>query len=328
MNDKLIVKLVKKLDLGVIKEEPIRVTGGLLNRMYKVNTANGIYAIKHLNPKVIERKNARENHILAEKIANFAKENGIDCIPAKIINKTALQEIDGNYFFIFDWFNGKSVNDDEITFEHVKKVSTLLAKLHNINFDNFKNECKLGTEILEVDWDYYISELENKKIKELLMVNKEKLAKLDKKSTIAASEIRSNIVVSHRDLDLPNILWDSQNNPVIIDWESSGLVNPCEELIETAWDWSGGQEYFDKEKYKYFINNYEENGGNIQDYQKAIYSNFKNKSGWLEYNLKRVCEIECLDKEEKKLGEKEVIRVINEIFKFYEIMEDLKIGEY
>ena len=325
MNDELIVRLVKKLDLGIIKEDPVRVTGGLLNRMYKVKTTNGIYAIKHLNPEVMKRKGAKENHILAEKIANFAKENGIDCISAKIINKTALQEIDGNYFFIFDWFEGKSINENEITLEHVKKVSTLLAKLHNINFDNFKNECKLGKEILEVDWDYYVSKLENKKIKELLITNKEKLTELDKKSTIAANEIKNNIVISHRDLDLPNILWNSQNNPVIIDWESSGLVNPCEELIETAWDWSGGQNYFDEEKFKYFINNYEENGGNIQDYQKAIYANFKNKSGWLEYNLKRVCGIECIDDEEKELGQKEVTRVIKEILLFYKIINEIKI---
>lgn len=56
---------------------------------------------------------------------------------------------------------------------------------------------------------------------------------------------------------------------------------------------------------------------------KAVYSNFKNKSGWLEYNLKRVCKLECLDDEEQELGEKEVIRVINEIIVFYDIMKKI-----
>lgn len=327
MNDELIVKLVKKLDLGIIKEEPIRVTGGLLNRMYKVNTTNGIYAIKHLNPEVMKRKDAKENHILAEEIANIAKESGITCIPAKVFQNSALQEIDGNFFFIFDWFEGKTISDTEITFEHVKKVASLIAKIHNIDFTKIQDKCNLGKELFEVDWDFYIRYLKNHKIKNLLIENRNKLIELDKKSTEAAKETHSNLVVSHRDLDLPNILWDDKNNPFIIDWESSGVVNPCEEVIETAWDWSGGQEYFDKEKFEYFLDTYKENGGNLKDVNKAIYSNFKNKSGWLEYNLKRVCGIECLDKEEEKVGEKEVIRVINEIFKFYEIMEDFKIGE-
>ena len=65
----LIYSLIDKLKLGNIIDEPIRVMGGLLNRMYKINTTSGSYAVKHLNPEVMKRKNAKENHILAEKIA-------------------------------------------------------------------------------------------------------------------------------------------------------------------------------------------------------------------------------------------------------------------
>ena len=321
-NIKLVInKLVDKLNLGNILDEPTRVTGGLLNRMYKVNTSIGIYAIKHLNLEVMKRKDAKDNHIRAEKIANIAKEKGINCLPAKIIDGITLQELDGNYFLIYDWFDGRAIDEDELTLDHVSKVAKLLAKLHSIDYGKIKDECKLGKEIKEVDWDFYIDKVDNKKIKELLISKKEYLIELDKKSTKCREEISNNIVVSHRDLDLPNILWDKNDTPMIIDWESSGVVNPCEELIETAWDWAGGQEHFDIEKFNCFKNTYKENGGNLKDFDKAIYANFKNKSGWLEYNLKRVCGIECLDEEEKQLGEKEVIRVINEIIKFYDVMK-------
>ena len=317
----LITVLINKTELGSILDKPTRVKGGLLNRMYKVNTTTGLYAIKHLNPEVMKREHAKANHILAEKIANIAKNNNINCIPAKIINGTTLHEIDGNYFLIYDWFDGKAIDEDEITLEHVKKVASLLAKIHNIDFTNLINECNLGNENSEIDWDFYISKIENNKIKELLVKNKDYLTNLDKKSTKARIEISNNLVVSHRDLDLPNILWDNNNNPAIIDWESSGVVNPCEEVIETAWDWSGGQYYFDSKKFKCFLETYQANGGMLDDLDKAIYSNFKNKSGWLEYNLKRVCRLECLDDEEQKLGEKEVVRVINEIIVFYNNMD-------
>lgn len=317
----LITVLINKTELGLILDKPTRVKGGLLNRMYKVNTTTGLYAIKHLNPEVMKREHAKANHILAEKIANIAKNNNINCIPAKIINGTTLHEIDGNYFLIYDWFDGKAIDEDEITLEHVKKVASLLAKIHNIDFTNLINECNLGNENSEIDWDFYISKIENNKIKELLVKNKDYLTNLDKKSTKARIEISNNLVVSHRDLDLPNILWDNNNNPAIIDWESSGVVNPCEEVIETAWDWSGGQYYFDSKKFKCFLETYQANGGMLDDLDKAIYSNFKNKSGWLEYNLKRVCRLECLDDEEQKLGKKEVIRVINEIIVFYNNMD-------
>lgn len=320
MDYRKLKEVINNLNLGNVIEEPLRVTGGLLNRMYKVKTTTGTYAVKHLNPEVMKRKGAKDNHILAEQIANIAKEEGIECLPAKIINGKALQEFDNNYFFIFDWFDGKAISDTEITIEKVKKVATILAKIHNIDFRELKDKCKLGTELFEVDWDFYINKLENEEIKALIITNKNRLIELDKKSTEAAKEIRKNVVVSHRDLDLPNILWDEKDNPVLIDWESSGVVNPCEEVLETAWDWAGGQDYFDREKFNCFLNAYKEAGGDLTDFSKAVYSNFKNKSGWLEYNLKRVCGLECLDEEEQKLGEKEVKRVIKEIFKFYDIL--------
>ena len=100
----IIQVLIEKLKLGNLIDKPVRIFGGLLNRMYKAQTTCGTYAIKHLNPEVMKRKNAIQIHILAEKIANIAKNNNINCLPAKIINGKTLQEIDGNYFFVFDWF--------------------------------------------------------------------------------------------------------------------------------------------------------------------------------------------------------------------------------
>jgi len=321
----ILYKLISKLDLGNIEQEVSRVTGGLLNRMYKVVTLTGVYAVKHLNPEVMKRPNAINNHIFAEKIANEAKINNIKCVAANIYNGSALQEIDNNYFFIFDWFEGKPITDEEITLDKVKKVAKQLANLHQINFNNIPNNSDLGKNVTEVDWNYYFEKIEDLEIKKLLEKNIDYLTELDKKSTIAALKISNNKVISHRDLDLPNILWDDKDNPVLIDWESSGLVNPCEELLETAWDWSGGQYYFDKEKFDCFIKTYKSCGGTINDLKDAILANFKNKSGWLEYNMKRVCKIECVDEEEQKLGKKEVIRVINEIIKFYDIMKDIRI---
>lgn len=321
-------KLIKQLNLGIIEQEITRVSGGLLNRMYKVITSTGTYAVKHLNPEVMKRPNAINNHIFAEKVANYAKINNVQCIPANIYNNHSLQEIDNNYFFIFNWFEGKSIKEKDITLDKVNKVSKELAKLHKINFSNITNTSDLGKNINEVNWNYYLEKITDIEIKKLLEKNINYLKELDKKSTKASLKISNNKIISHRDLDLPNILWDNNENPVLIDWESSGLINPCEELLETAWDWSGGQEYFDKKKFDCFITTYKLSGGNIDDLKDAAWANFKNKSGWLEYNLKRVCKIECVDEEEQKLGKKEVIRVINEIITFYKIIKNIKFDEY
>ncbi len=311
-----IEKLLIKCNLGELINEPIRIEGGLLNRMYKVETTTGIYAIKLLNSEVMTRENARDNHIFAENVSNIAKNSGVNCIPAKIINTEIIQNIDEHYFLIYDWFDGKVVSDFELTIEHTKKVAKELATLHQIDFDFIFDKCKAYYDTHIIDWDYYIDKIENIEIKQLLESNKERFHYLDVNSIDYLNKISDNMVISHRDLDLPNILWDENENPVIIDWESSGLVNPCMELIDTAWNWSGGQNYFDKEKYQTFIKVYVENGGSLDDYDAALIADFKAKFGWLEYNLKRICDIECIDEEEKELGRKETIRTFDEIKKF------------
>ena len=65
MNDK-ITKLMNRCDLGEVTAEIKPVSGGLMHRMYKVQTSSGIYAVKCLNPEIMKRPTARENCAVAE----------------------------------------------------------------------------------------------------------------------------------------------------------------------------------------------------------------------------------------------------------------------
>ena len=311
-----IEKLIKNCKLGNLQKEPSRVSVGLLNRMYKVQTDKGTFDIKLLNPEVMKRENAKKNHIFAETTSNIAKNNNVSCLPAKIIDGKIIQQVDEYSFLIFGWLEGKAITDKEVTIEKCKKVAKELLKIHKIDFEKLKEECKAYYDTNMVNWEFYIEKVDNKKINELLLDNMQKFSELDRQAIQSLKIISKNMVISHRDLDLPNILWDSSENPVVIDWESTGLINPSMEVVDTAWNWSGGQNYFDKEKFDAFVTTYKENGGNLDEFNEALKADYKAKFGWLEYNLKRICGIECLDEEEKILGEKEVIRTIDEINKF------------
>ena len=58
----------------------------------------------------MKRPNAVNNHIFAEKVANIAKLNNIQCISANIYNDSALQKIDDN---------GGVITSSETTFEMI-----------------------------------------------------------------------------------------------------------------------------------------------------------------------------------------------------------------
>ena len=84
--NKIIKNLISKLNLGKIIEEPKRIEGGLLNKMFKISTNKGNYALKLLNPEVMTRNDGKKNKIFTEKVSNIAKSKGIKCISAYEIN--------------------------------------------------------------------------------------------------------------------------------------------------------------------------------------------------------------------------------------------------
>ena len=315
MNE-IISELLIKCDLGSLLESPKKIEGGLLNKIFKVSTIRGNFALKLLNPEVIKRKDGLKNILFTEKVSNIAKLSGIKCIPAKEINNKLIHSIKGNYFLIFDWFDGKAINEEELTEDKIKKIAKELCLLHKIDFSEVEKECDIFYELNEIDFDYYLSKIKNKNIYNTVKEIKNKFSELDKESINSLKLLQNKQVISHRDLDLPNVLLDNEDNPVIIDWETSGWVNPTLEVIDTAWNWAGGKDYFDKNKYKTFLNTYVKEGGNLDDYEIAFKADYKAKLRWFEYNLKRITIFDGLDEEEIMLGEKEVLRSADEIIKF------------
>lgn len=68
-----IAHLCIKYNLGNLTNTPIMVTGGLLHKMYRVITDQGHYAIKALNPDIMQRPDAMSNMVNSERISNALK---------------------------------------------------------------------------------------------------------------------------------------------------------------------------------------------------------------------------------------------------------------
>ena len=54
-----IFKLIRNYNLGDINGDILPVSGGLMHKMFKVQTSTGIYAVKCLNPEIEVRKAGR-----------------------------------------------------------------------------------------------------------------------------------------------------------------------------------------------------------------------------------------------------------------------------
>ena len=94
--------LMNWLKLGAVIEEPIQVTGGLLHKMYRVNTNNDTYAVKVLNTEIMKRSVAFQNTVNSEKIA-ARLQSVIPVVSALEIGGRQIHEWNRAYYMIFDW---------------------------------------------------------------------------------------------------------------------------------------------------------------------------------------------------------------------------------
>ncbi|MBI9011515.1 MAG: phosphotransferase [Clostridiales bacterium] len=308
-----IPELFKQLNLGEVIQEPLRVTGGLLHHMYKVSVKDKEYAVKVLNPIIMKRKPAMGHYIFSEAFARHAYKSGIKSVHALKFNDKVVQQCCNQHYLVFPWIEGKTLHKEHIDQSICKKIGTLLAKLHNLNFEEVNEN---GTSIDSIDWDQYIP-LASKTIWfDEFNSSLEKIKMIEKKAINALRNNRSN-VIGHRDLDPKNIMWQGDMEPVVIDWESAGPVNAGLELLNVALDWSGGGQ--SKLEFQSVLQAYSETKEiDLYEVIDVIYAINDGKLKWLDYNIKRSLGIESSNEEEQLLGTKEVISTLKDIMTYVE----------
>ena len=306
-----------KYNLGNVKDIE-KITGGLMHKMYKVTTDKGTYAIKVLNKEIMKRHDAMNNFIVSEKISNYAKENGLPISNALNINNNFINKFEDNYYMVFDFIDGKTLSDDEITIEHCKKIGDILGELHSLDYTKLGLDTTIKEDKFYVDWNSYITNENFNKMtyKDEYLNNYMRYYSLLDRVVERKNSTAKNIALCHKDMDPKNVMWQG-NDPILIDFESANLGNPISELIEVALDWSGFlSNNFDENKFKAVIESYIKHKKIEHNRYSSICGNLINRFGWLDYNLKRSLGIISCCKEDKKLAEKEVLKTMDEINRY------------
>ncbi|EAD3615109.1 TPA_asm: phosphotransferase [Listeria monocytogenes] len=311
--------------LGELVNQPKSISGGLLHRMYSVETTTGKYAVKLLNPNIMIRQAAMQNYINSEKISSFVSKR-IPALPAEKKNGNIVQQVNGQFYLVFKWRNEISLAQEKIDVNHCKIIGKILADIHQTDFSKLEIIEEKSENVTLTDWDYYFQKgkEEDAEWAEILLENLDNLERWSSSAAMASDYLSSNRVISHRDLDPKNVLWNHYN-PVLIDWESAGFINPMQDLIETTIYWSVNQNgEINQQRFFSFIEGYKEKCGELHaDWKMVLATGFSGKLGWLEYSLKRSLWIECTDEEEQKMGTTQVIETMHEIRNYAEQIPNL-----
>lgn len=318
-------KLCTLINIGKV-ENISKITGGLMHKMFRVETDKGIYCIKVLNPEVMNRSDAYNNFIISETISNIAKDNNIPVSSALKINNDFIIKLEDTYYMIFNYIDGKVLKDSEITIDHCKQIGNILAKIHSLDYKKLDLDTEIKEDKFYVEWDKYISNNNFNKMeyKELYLANYKKYYSILKRVVERFNDSNNILAICHRDMDPKNVMW-CNNNPIIIDWESASLANPYRELLEVALSWSGFlSNNFNKNKFISVIKEYSKYRNiNDIDWYSIICGNLIGRFGWLDYNLKRSLGIKSDDTEEIALASKEVIKTIDEINRYLHLIDPM-----
>lgn len=323
-----IEKLMNTLHLGKLVEEPVAVSGGLLHKMYCVSTTDGIFAVKVLNSEIMKRADALSNMVNSERVAK-AFGAIVPAIVSLEINQRQIQELEGNYYFVFPWIDGASVFPNEITPHHCEAIGDILGKMHRRNLliegiipeeDSFEM----------FDWETYlqqINELKNSD-EEWVLEYRESIQDIicwNQKACDSEKYLSERAVISHRDLDPKNVMWNG-DKPYIIDWEAAGYVNPYQEFLEVVNYWADdGMGKLKKEKFDALTRAY----CRYMDIKTVVWDEVFHGSyigmlGWLEYNIKRALGIEASDEDERHLGEQQVLGTLRDLYSYQAKIEQLE----
>ena len=306
--EQIIINLCKKYLLGELQNIPLPVEGGLLHRMYHVVTDQGNYALKLLNPDIMKRPEALQNMINSERIAEAFAHKAEEAIPVVAALKLQGQHLlslqpdyddglpsesgrnaDIVYALVYPWQEACSLFAPNIDMVHCKRIGQILGRIHHaeLRLEGIERE-KAHRPLY--DWQSYMAMADEQHVSWLpeykaMLPN---LTRWDRAATQAMEIVASFQVISHRDLDPKNVLWQGAE-PWIIDWEAAGYINPYQELLEVLNYWGRDKDgNYSHTLCQTLLQEYAQ----YMDLQKADWSpvfacSYDGMLGWLEYTLKK-----------------------------------------
>ncbi|MDQ0103099.1 aminoglycoside phosphotransferase (APT) family kinase protein [Paenarthrobacter nicotinovorans] len=205
-------------DLGVPIGPMVRVDGGFANRMYRLDTDQGSFAVKELNLDDRRWTHPVEDVFRFERVAFAA---GIP-MPEPI---SATDET-----IVHRWVEGEKVPEAPVSAAYALEIGEILARLHSLHIpwnhppiqDHAPGDWSLLAKRAKVTGQPWAEGLAAHVATFLAITN-----------FINTCERPGPVVLSHRDIQPWNLLVHG-GRPVVLDWELSGLLDLSSELGSSA----------------------------------------------------------------------------------------------
>jgi Ser/Thr protein kinase RdoA (MazF antagonist) len=309
MNTAQIARLCAVCSLGEPMGELQSVAGGLLHRMWRLDTTRGSFAIKQLNPAIMRRPYMHETYRLSEQIAATMVAHSVPAVAALVCSGDPVQEIDDIALLVYPWIAGEVLAAPSVEPERGKQVGAVLGQMHALNLQFPALRLSEWGSFHDDDWDLLTVQAYDQGIAwaRHVRIAMPQLIAWSRLYEQVGARLSQEMVVSHRDIDQKNVIWRDEHTPLLVDWEGVGLVNPTMELASVALDWSGlAIEAVREDTFSALVEGYVAAGGVVRAAGiDALHGVMGIWLGWLLFNMQRSLGEASSGEDERQVGIRE-----------------------
>jgi thiamine kinase-like enzyme len=310
-----VTRLCEICGLGIAITEPQAITGGLIHRLWRLTTTQGMFAVKQLHAAIMKKPGIRDAFRLSERISAMMAHQGIPAVVALADSQGEVLHTSGDQaYIVYPWIEGETLSMLSIGVEHARQMGAILAHIHALHL----NVPEMGTlewkHFNDDDWDILTYQAFDLNLPWAYPVRAAmpKLVEWTRAYEAVEHTFSQHLVISHTDLDSKNVIWRNAQTPEIIDWEAAGWIHPTMELVNVALSWSGiSTGAIRDDIFQATFEGYLQAGGVLLDSSmNAIYGSMGTWLGWLLFNLRRSLGESVESDEEQQLGIREATNTL------------------
>ncbi len=270
--------VAQRFDLGRLIAPPEEIFGGLSNRLWRLRTSSGDYALKQMLANATAA-DFGQNIEAAAKVEYAAFEAGLPLpepvrLPGHINVLAQNPNIDPPGFVrVHRWIDGQPIIAESATVDELHEIGRLLGQIHRLPLTVDIAPLATPEPYEGHDWSTILDVAPD--ISGALPI----VTRLEDLLGQARSRGGQSIVLAHQDMDAKNFLR-TRSGLQLIDWDAAGPTAQVENLVSTALDWSGIREGAPvPERFEAIVGGYRETEIDPVIVDRAAYA------GWIEQTL-------------------------------------------
>lgn len=261
-----------------------------------------------------------------EAIALAFSQHAIPAITALSKHNKHLFIYGDNGYLVYPYIEGYTLQRGAVSENHALTIAQLTAQLHTTHF----TIPQLPPQRFDVHESPHLLSLISQSHEDrcsfapLLTEHQSWLLEINQRYQSAIPTLQETATLTHGDIDQLNMIWDTDDQPTLIDWESARLMNPTQEIVRTSLSWSGiGSDSFSLPLYKHMILTYRQHGAPFEPTHltAALYSVYGSMINWIRFNITVMSKASQPNSE--KTAHHEIINAIARIKKIDHLMTDL-----